>query len=118
MTARHEQGFSLVEAIVALAIVAALTSAFLASLAHAARLESAANLRARAVLLAQSALDRAVAGEPARSGRAQDLGWQVSTKPYGQNDPLDRARLEEIAVAVGTDPAHPLVQLRTIRVRP
>jgi general secretion pathway protein I len=118
MTARHERGFSLIEAVVALAIVAAITSAFLASLAHAARLESATNLRTRAVLVAQSALDRAVTGEPARSGRALDLAWQISAKPYGQGDPLDRARLEEIDVAVGTDPARPLVQLHTIRVRP
>lgn len=123
MIARHalpaprEAGFSLVEALVALAVIAATVSAFLATLGQDAQLENAASRRSLAVMVARSALDRAMGGDNTPSGRDQGLGWQVAQHPHGLVDPLDRVKLDDVIVTVSSDGVTPIVTLKSIRVR-
>jgi general secretion pathway protein I len=111
-----EAGFSLVEALVALAITAAAVSAFLTTLGQDAMLEGAASRRTLAVMVARSALDRAMGGDDTPSGRDQGLGWQVARQPHGLADPLDRVPLEDVVVTVSSD-GKTLVTLKTVRIR-
>lgn len=118
LPAPEEAGFSLVEALVALAIIAATVSAFLVTLGQDAKLEGAASKRSVAVMVARSALDRAMGGDDTPSGRDQGLAWQVSRQPHGLADPLDRVKLEDVVVTVSSDGTAPIVTLKSIRVRP
>jgi type II secretory pathway pseudopilin PulG len=115
--APHEAGFSLVEALVAFAITAAAVTAFLSTLAQDAQLEGAASRRSLAVMVARSALDRAMGGDDTPSGRDQGLGWQVVRQPHGLADPLDRVNLEDVVVTVSNDGKTPLVTLKSVRIR-
>ncbi len=115
--AAGETGFSLVEALVALAITAAAVSAFLTTLGQDALLEGAASRRSLAVMVARSALDRAMGGDDTPSGRDQGLGWQVAHEPHGLADPLDRVPLEDVVVTVSGD-GKTLVTLKSVRIRP
>ncbi len=117
LPAPEEAGFSLIEALVALAVIAVSVSAFLAALGQDAKLEGAASRRSLAVMVARSALDRAMGGDNTPSGRDQGLGWQVSRQPHGLTDPLDRVRLEDVVVTVSSDGITPIVTLKSIRVR-
>ncbi|WP_421848928.1 type IV pilus modification PilV family protein [Novosphingobium sp.] len=112
-----EAGFSLVEALVALAITAAAVTAFLSTLVQDAQLEGAASRRSLAVMVARSALDRAMGGDDTPSGRDQGFGWQVAHEPHGLSDPLDRVNLEDVVVTVSSDGKTPLVTLKSVRVR-
>lgn len=115
--APDEAGFSLVEALVALAVIAATVSAFLATLGQDAQLEGAASRRSQAVMVARSALDRAMGGDNTPAGRDQGLGWQVARQPHGLSDSLDRVKLEDVVVTVSSDGVTPIVTLKSIRVR-
>lgn len=117
LSAREDAGFSLVEALVALAVIAITVSAFLATLGQDARLEGAASRRALAVMVARSALDRAMGGDTTPAGRDQGLVWQVARQPHGLTDPLDRVKLEDVVVTVSSEGAAPIVSLKSIRVR-
>jgi general secretion pathway protein I len=112
-----EAGFSLVEALVALAITAAAVTAFLTTLGQDAKLEGAASRRSLAVMVARSALDRAMGGDDTPTGRDQGLGWQVAHQPHGLADPLDRVPLEDVVVTVSSD-GKTLVTLKSVRIRP
>lgn len=117
-TASHEAGFSLVEALIALAIIATMTAAFVGTVGQDARMSAAADQRASAALVARSALDRALAGDPAADGEIAGLHWHVGRHPFGASDPLDRAPLEEVSVAVTlAGSARPLIVLSSVRVR-
>ncbi|MBX9884354.1 MAG: prepilin-type N-terminal cleavage/methylation domain-containing protein [Novosphingobium sp.] len=117
LPAPGEAGFSLVEALVALAITAAAVTTFLTTLGQDAQLENAASLRSVAVMVARSALDRALGGDDTPSGSDQGFGWQVARQPRGLADPLDRVPLEDIVVTAGRD-GKTLVTLKSVRVRP
>jgi len=120
---RNEQGFSLVEALVALAIVAALAGALAETLGAHARTRGAMAARRQALMVAQSALARVEAGDPAEGGQWGDLTWHVAREPYDAggspgagNTFAMAAPLEQVSVAV-EDAAHrPLVMLRSVRV--
>lgn len=120
---RHrERGFSLVEALIALAIVAGTTAMLYATIGQDARTRRAADERRIALALARSALDRAGAGDPASEGRWHDLSWHVAREPYtgpgGASDPFDPAPLERISVTVTDARRLPLLSLATVRIRP
>lgn len=85
---RHQRGYSLLEVIVAFAVLALALTLLLGSLSGAARQVKQADLRSRAVLHAQSLL--AVTGvveplqEGERSGQWEDgrYRWQLQVAPY------------------------------------
>ncbi len=116
----HEWGFSLIETLIALAIVASMTAALVNTTAQDARTRQAVQQRRQALMIAQSALDQmADIGAPT-GGQMGDYGWQISRQPYGASDPLDRHPLEQLTVAVSASGARgrDIVRLSTVRIKP
>lgn len=116
-----EAGFSLIEALVALAIIAAMTSALVETVATDAHARFAIRQRREALLIAQSALDRARGGEAADSGQATgrgpELRWHIDREPYQAGSaPFASTRLEQLTVTVEDPDRHPLARLATIRI--
>lgn len=119
---RGEQGFSLVEAMVSLAIVAAITGAFYQLLASNAAARRATDERRMALLVAQSALDlAAVVGArapAARSGQSAGYTWQTRGAASPGVDPAV-LRVEHIEVVVRRENSGPpLLSLQTMVARP
>jgi prepilin-type N-terminal cleavage/methylation domain-containing protein len=113
-----ERGFSLVEVLVALAIIAAMTGVLVQTVGQDAHIRRTMRERRLALMVAQSALDRTVAGDSADNGRWGDLTWHIERAPYGAVDPLDRAPLEQLTASVTGENHQPLVTLTTVRIRP
>jgi type II secretion system protein I len=113
-----ERGFSLVEVLIALAIIAAMTGVLAQTVAQDAHIRHTMRERRLALMLAQSALDRTVAGDQSDSGQWGELAWHVERSPYGAVDPLDRAPLEQVTASVTGQNHQPLVTLTTVRIRP
>jgi prepilin-type N-terminal cleavage/methylation domain-containing protein len=120
---RAEHGFSLVEALVALAIIAALAGALAETVGAQARLRGAVAQRREALMVAQSALARVTAGDPADGGQAGSLSWHVLREPYegggeagaGQSFAA-AAPLEHVSIAVDDATHHTLVTLHSVRI--
>jgi prepilin-type N-terminal cleavage/methylation domain-containing protein len=120
---RNDRGFSLVEALVALAIIAALAGALAETIGAHARMRAAMAQRHMALLVAQSALARVSAGDPVEGGQAGDLFWHVVREPYDAGGAIGAgqgfavvAPLEHVGVAVEDGAHHPVVTLRTVRI--
>jgi prepilin-type N-terminal cleavage/methylation domain-containing protein len=111
-----EAGFTLVEVLVALAIIATMAGAAFAAIAQDAYTRRAVRLRGEALLIAQSALDRAVAGERVDNGRLGPLAWHVERQAYGAADPIGHDALEEVTVHVDDDAGRPVISLSTVRI--
>ena len=131
-TQSGQAGFSLVEALVALTIIAALAAALADTLTAHARMRGAVTDRRLALMVAQSALARIEAGDPADGGHidggaAGVLAWHAVREPYedsGGNAGAEAgtgfavaAPLEQISVTVDDAAQHRLITLRTVRVR-
>ena len=99
---RASAGFSLIETLIALAIVAAMTAALVGTTGQDARTRLAVQHRREAVLLAQSALDQMADANAASNGQWQGYTWRVLIQPYGLADPLDRHPLEQLTVIVAS----------------
>lgn len=116
-----QEGFSLIEALIALAIIAAMTGALVETMTADAHARFAVQQRREALLYAQSALDRARGGERVDFGRSQGLGseltWHIAREPYEQNAvPFAATRLEQLTVTVDDAGGHALARLATVRV--
>jgi prepilin-type N-terminal cleavage/methylation domain-containing protein len=80
------RGFTLIETLVALAILAVLLVAFYETMGTGFRMLDRAALIDEAVLIAQSELDRAVAQRripDERQGRAGRHVWRIDRRPFG-----------------------------------
>jgi general secretion pathway protein I len=124
-----ERGYTLIEVIVAFALLALALTVLLGSLSNAARLIHWADGAGRATLYAQSLLDQTGVGEPlhagSRSGTFADerYHWSLDIQPY--IDPAngtvastaDGAQLFQLALDVdwGTAAAQHL-QIHTLRL--
>jgi general secretion pathway protein I len=116
-----EAGFSLVEALVAFAIIAAMTGVLVETIAADAHARLAVQQRRAALLIAQSALDRARGGEAVDAGHADgpgaELSWHIEREPYEEGSvPFAAARLERLTVTVADAGGHPLARLATVRI--
>lgn len=125
MTARprpkpSEAGFGLVETLIAITIIAAMTAVTFQSIVVNARAMQAVEDRRAAVLVAKSALDAAVGGSVGiggpDGGNDGRMHWQVTVTPFqsrlGNAPSLD---LVTATVTVrGTD--RPILQLRTLKI--
>lgn len=81
------RGFTLIETLVALAILAVLLVAFYEAMGTGFRTLDRAALIEEAVLIAQSELDRAVAHRripDERQGRAGRHAWRIEPRPFGR----------------------------------
>ncbi len=116
-----EAGFSLIEALIALAIIAAMTGALVETIVTDAHARLAVQQRRAALLIAQSALDRARGGEAVDFGRFQASGppltWHIDREPYQDHAvPFAATRLERLTVTVADMDGHRLARLATVRI--
>ncbi len=117
--AQRERGFTLPEALVASAIVAAMLGVTLNVVQNNARSARINEERRAALLVAQSQLAVAEVAVPGRfvtrEGRSGDIAWQVRIEPF--RSALASPALDQITVTAGTGPQGlPLVELTTLRV--
>ena len=112
-----ERGFTLAEVLVALAIVAVIGGTLAQGVAQSAVARRQLRTREIALMVAQSALDRAVAGDPVSAGQDAGMDWQVVRAPAGAPDPLGTTGLETVRVTVAAPGGRPLVSLNTVRIR-
>lgn len=115
----REQGFTLPEALVATAIVAAMLGVTLNVVQNNARAARVNEERRAALLVAQSQLAVAEVAVPgrfaAREGRSGTIGWNIRIEPF--RSALTSPALDQITVTAGTGPSgQPLVELTTLRV--
>ena len=116
--ASGERGFSLAEVLVALAILVVIGGALAGAVAQNAHARAATRARRLAVLVAQSALDRAMAGDTSQGDDWQGLHWRIAREPYGAIEPLAHGGLEQVTVAVVDEARQPLLTLTSVRNRP
>ena len=114
------RGFSLIETLIALAIVAAMTAALVGTTGQDARIRLAVQQRREALLVAQSALDLAADANAANRGQWRGYAWAVSRQPCELADPLDRHPLEQMTVVVNALGAgnREILRLSTVRIKP
>lgn len=116
---RSERGFTLPEALVASAIVAAMLGVTLGVVQNNARAARINEERRAALLVAQSQLAIAAVAVPgrlaAREGKSGTIGWALRIEPY--RGAFASPALDRITVTAGEGPTgQPLVELTTLRV--
>lgn len=130
---KHQRGYSLLEVIVAFAVLALALTLLLGSLSGASRQIKQADLRSRAVLHAQSLLAVTGVVEPLqdgeRSGEWEDgrYRWQLQVAPYQEPrtdalpvaDPVAGPRLAQLTLQVSWgDTDADRMQWRSLRLLP
>lgn len=115
----RDGGFTLPEALVASAIVAAMLGVTLNVVQNSARAARINEERRAALLVAQSQIavaEVAVAGRFAeREGRSGAISWQLRVEPYRGTSASPA--LDQITVTAGEGPSgQPLVELTTLRM--
>lgn len=122
---RSETGFSLVETLVALAIIAAMAGILFAAIATHARAAQHIAEKRVAILLAQSLLAQAMVapgpGALPDAGRstagAFTLSWRLSRRAIGQDARDEGAPLEEVRLDLfDAATARRLTSVRTLRL--
>ncbi|UQY88307.1 prepilin-type N-terminal cleavage/methylation domain-containing protein [Stenotrophomonas rhizophila] len=114
---KHQRGYSLLEVIVAFALLALALTLLLGSLSGAARQVHNADLRTRAMLHAQSLLAATGIGQPLQEGRSQGdwedgrYRWELQVEPY-----VD-ARASALPQAAATTVSGPTLAQLTLQVR-
>jgi len=109
-------GFTLIEVLIALAIIAGMT-AVMAEIAQTdARTRGALRERREALMLAQSALDTTYETNAADTGSWGKYSWRIARLGEGQPDPLDQHPLERVSVDVAYE-GHTILSLATLRTR-
>lgn len=116
---RGERGFTLVETLIASAIIAAMLGATMQTVIGNARAARLVEERRLATLIAQSQLAAAAASATGRlldtKGVTSHIAWRVRIEPYAGQ--FASPRLEQIIVTAGSGTAgKPLVELRSIRI--
>jgi general secretion pathway protein I len=118
---RHRRnGFSLIETLIATAIVAGALAVTWQVVETGARQARAVEDRRLAILVAQSRLAAVGAAQNSSFGEtrgtADGVRWRVSVKPYAQG-PASAAKLEEVTVVTGMEgDKRDLFSLSTVRV--
>lgn len=116
---QDEAGFTLPEALVAAAIVAAMLGVTLGVVQDNARAARINEERRAALLVAQSQMAAAQVAIPGRfanvEGAAGNIRWTLRIEPY--RGALSSPPLDQITVTAGTGPSGaPLVELSSLRM--
>lgn len=116
-----ETGHVLVEALIAVLIVAGMTGLLFDTLSAQARAARQLDERRAAVLVARSRLAAALAGEAmADEGETDGLHWSLSIEPYdsgARSGPLELS-LVRVEVTEPATPKRPLALLQSLKVGP
>ncbi len=114
---KHQRGYSLLEVIVAFALLALALTLLLGSLSGAARQVHNADLRTRAMLHAQSLLAATGIEQPLQEGRSQG-GWEDGRYRWElQVEPYVDARASALPQAAATTVSGPTLAQLTLQVR-
>jgi prepilin-type N-terminal cleavage/methylation domain-containing protein len=119
--AAREDGFSLVEVLVSLAVIAVMSGLLFDTLSRNLRLAQEMTRRREAVLLAQSLLAEASVPSPGTglqdAGRRGPLAWRIDRRTQQDNARETGPRLQELRIRV-TDAAtgRPLTSVTTLRL--
>lgn len=117
----REQGFSLVEVLVSLAVIAVMSALLFETLSRNLRLAQDMTRRREAVLLAQSLLAEAGVPPPGTglqdSGRRGPFAWRIDRRTQQDNARDSAPRLQELRIRV-SDAAtgRPLTSVATLRL--
>lgn len=114
----EERGFALVEAMVALAIVAMMSVLFFQTLAGSAAAAKGIEMRRMAVLVAQSQLAAAQAGaiRPDDDGDSAGMHWSLAVEPWEQGARSGGLPLQRLWVTVSVaGSSRPVVVLESLR---
>jgi general secretion pathway protein I len=116
-----DSGFSLIEALIALAIIAAMTGALVETITADAHVQLAVEQRRAALLIARSALDQAEGGDAIDAGHADGAGqpllWRIDRQPYAERAvPFAATGLEQLTVTVADMSGRRLARLATVRI--
>ncbi|MGV3510856.1 MAG: PulJ/GspJ family protein [Novosphingobium sp.] len=115
---RTERGFALVEAMVALAIVAGMSVLFFQTLSGSSRAAEGIEVRRLAVLIAQSQLAAAEAGaiRPGEEGESAGMHWSLSAEPWEQTARSGGLQLQKLQVSVSlAGSSRPVMVLESLR---
>ncbi|MEP9360943.1 type II secretion system protein [Sphingomonas sp. KR3-1] len=121
MRGQASEGFSLVETLVALAVIAMMSGLLFDSIGTNAHLAQTVAARREAMLLAQSLLAATTAPSDSRavadSGSSRNLSWRISRLPRGggaldSGIPLEEVRIDVADRATGRR----LASVRTLRL--
>ncbi len=113
-----ERGFALVEALVALAIIAVMSGLFFQTLSGSVQASRGIEARRLAVLIAQSQLAAAEAGaiRSADEGDSVGMHWTVEIEPWGQGARSGSLALDRIVVSVvAPGSSRPAMTLESLR---
>jgi len=113
-----DAGFSLVEALITLTIIAVMTIALFGTVTADARARQMVRQRRTALMIAQSELDRAAGGQTEDSGQSLGLEWRIDRESYGDSQAFAHNRLELLIVSVVDADHHALARLATLRIAP
>jgi type II secretion system protein I len=119
----NDDGFTVVEALVAIAIVAAMTGAMFQVIATNASTARAVTERRLALLVAQSVIDLAIVqgtrSRAAERGSTAGMTWVATSQPHGSDGFGGNLRTEHLQVSVwNRNNPSPLVTLKTLAVQP
>lgn len=114
-------GFSLVETLVALAVIAMMSGLFFDSIGTNANLSRTVAARREAVLLAQSLLAAATAPSDSRnvadSGSSRNLRWRITRLSRGGDARDGGIPLEEVRIEIADrTTGRPLTSVHTLRL--
>ena len=114
-----QRGFTLVETLIALAIIAGALAATLQVVVSQIRATRMIDERRMAMLVAQSQLAAIAAaadsGQFETRGRTSGVAWRAAIAPYPTR--FARPRIESVTVSAGTGPdGRPLAVLRSLRL--
>ncbi len=101
--ASNERGFSLVETLIALAIIAGMTGVAYRTLSQTAQVGTGMTERRDALLVAQSVLDMATSAGPAvsaSSGQSGRMTWRIDAQPFEGEVRRSGPAVEEVIVSV------------------
>jgi prepilin-type N-terminal cleavage/methylation domain-containing protein len=121
MTRAHAEGFSLVETLVALAVIAASSGLLFETISTSVSLSRTLMARREAVLLAQSLLASAAAPGDAPAvapeGAAQGLAWRITRMRQGGGARDGDVAVEDVRVEVrDRATGHRLTSVHTLRL--
>lgn len=113
-----EQGFALVEAMIALAIVAGMSVLFFQTLSGSVQVAERIEIRRIAVLIAQSQLAAAEVGaiRSGDEGESAGLHWSLSVEPWDQTARSGGLQLQRQQVSVSLPgKSRPILVLDSLR---